>query len=154
MLNRGRTLSLAIDIAEVFGIPTKNIEIGASMITKYGLMTHVVHFIYEKDLAEMEEELQAISPFNKTIFVTPRFYVSQLYQACDHEINQVFRAHFELDNDFTVKFTNSLSKKKDLIKTAIEREKEKKKWKIKIRLILGLMVKLIMKYQNIKKHQY
>ena len=122
MLNRGRTLGLAIDIAEVFGIPTKNIEIGASMITKYGLMTHVVHFIYEKDLAEMEEGLKQLNPDKRSIYVTPRFYVQQLHQACDQEINQVFRAHFEVNNDFSVRFMSSLSKKKDLIQNAVSAE--------------------------------
>ena len=48
--NRGRTLALGEQIAEVFGIPVKNIEIGHSMITKYGIITHVVHFVYNSVL--------------------------------------------------------------------------------------------------------
>lgn len=113
MYNRGKTLALAIDISEVFGVPNKNIEIGASMITKYGLMTHVIHFIYDKDLAEMEEELHLTHKYEKNVYVTPRFYVQQLYHACEKEITEVFRAHFDLNNDFSVKFVSSLSKKKN-----------------------------------------
>ena len=94
-------------------VPTKNIEIGASMITKYGLMTHVFHFLYERDLAEMEDELIRQSPDREdSISVTPRFYLQQLYAVMEAEMNEVFRAHFSLNDHFSVKFVKSLSSKK------------------------------------------
>merc|ERR1719216_311725 len=48
--NRGRTAALAQSLAECYGISPKNIEIGNSTIGKYGVSTHVVHYVYEEDL--------------------------------------------------------------------------------------------------------
>ena len=127
ILNKGKTLQLSIEISEIFGIPTKNIEIGQSMTTKYGIMTRVVHFIYDSDLAEMEEELllqqneEEKNNINNKIYVSPIFYVEQLYLACKDEINQVFRQHFEINTDYETRYVKSLqSKKKKLVDTTLK----------------------------------
>ena len=54
MNNRGRTECLGEHLAETFGIPPKNTEIGNTMITSHGAITHVIHYIYEDDLETME----------------------------------------------------------------------------------------------------
>merc|ERR1712130_666647 len=68
-------------------------------------MTRVIHFVYDKDLAEMEERIQTN--------VSEKYYISHLYQTCNYEIAQVFRKHFSLNNDFNVKFVTSLSTKSE-----------------------------------------
>eukprot|EP01083_Nonionella_stella_P216841 778966_1 len=55
--NRGRTLALTEHLSQVFGISPKNLEIGHSMLTKYGVITHVIHFVYSNDLEAMEQDL-------------------------------------------------------------------------------------------------
>ena len=44
--------------------------------------------------------------------VTPKFFVSQLYASLLHDINQVFRSHFGLNDDFEVQFQYRLGIKK------------------------------------------
>ena len=42
--NRQRQEALAMSLAECFGISFKNMEIGATIIGKYGATTHIVHY--------------------------------------------------------------------------------------------------------------
>ena len=104
--NRGRTQALGESIAEVFGIPTKNIEVGHSMVTKYGIITHLVHYVYAEDLEIMEEEL--LNENEKDAIVTPKFFVAQLFIAAKNDIKCVFCQHFMLNNDFEVEFHHRL----------------------------------------------
>ena len=93
--NYGKRKALGRNIAETFGIPIKNIEVGNSMITKHGIITHIVHYIYQEDLEMLEEEL--IGQIN---FLSPRYFVSQLYLSLKQDINDAFCAHFDLKDDF------------------------------------------------------
>ena len=128
--NRGRTLALAENIAGVFVMPVKNIEVGHSMITKYGITTHVVHFVYTADLEAMEEELLNENNANQ-VNVTPRFFISQLYASLLDDINQVFRNHFGLNNDFEVQFRYKLGvKKRTLTQILDEDEQNEQKWDV------------------------
>merc|ERR1712176_1725184 len=110
--NRGRTQALGESIAEVFGIPTRNIEVGHSMITKYGISTHIVHYVYDIDLETMEEELLNENMSNNQIGVTPKYFVSQLFTSLEPDITRVFRKHFELNKDFQVTFQRRLGIRK------------------------------------------
>ena len=95
--NRGRARALGEGIAEVFGIAAKNIEVGSSMITKHGVITHIVHYLYDEDLETMQQEL-----VDNQIMVTPKYFVSQLFATLKEDINDLFCNHFTLDNDFEV----------------------------------------------------
>ena len=82
--NRGRTQALGENIAEVYGIPTKNIEVGQSMITKYGIITHIVHYVYDEDLEMMEEELLSDnSDMNEGIIMNQKIFCSSII--CCHK---------------------------------------------------------------------
>jgi len=87
--NRGRTYALGQDIAEVFGIPTKNIEVGHSNITKYGIITHIVHYVYDIDLETMEEELLNENMNNNQIGVTPKYFVAQLFASMEPDYSSI-----------------------------------------------------------------
>ena len=101
---------MGFGICEVFGIPPKNLEVGYSMLTKYGIITHIVHYIYEDDLEIMEEEL--LDEIEGQINVTPKFYVSQLYAAMQTNINSVFKQHFSINDEFDVTLQHRLSARK------------------------------------------
>eukprot|EP01083_Nonionella_stella_P080655 221716_1 len=97
--NRGRTMALGQLIAECFRIPTKNIEVGHSMMTKYGLTAHVVHYVYTDDIDTMMQELQ-----DQNLLITPAYFTEQLCISEKNEIENVFRNHFGLNQDFRVQY--------------------------------------------------
>ena len=113
MDNKGRTQALGDNIAEVFGIPHKNIEVGCSMITKYGINMHIVHYVYKDDLEMMEEEL-LYENAAAVIVVTAKYYVSQVFASLAFDINEVFYNHFGLGQNFQVIFHHKFSAQKGL----------------------------------------
>ena len=90
-MKRGLTKTFARHISEVFGIPQKNIEVGYSMINKHGLVTHIVHYVYESDLSVMDEEIRSDNKGNLSHRISAAFFVKQLYSTFEKEINNVFR---------------------------------------------------------------
>ena len=100
--NKGRRKQLSMDISELFGIPQKNIQIGNSTITKYGLITYIVHLVPRSDLKQM-----ALEKHQKRVSV--KEYIDGLYVSLPKEINVVFRKHFDLNEDFDVSLKYNLS---------------------------------------------
>ena len=82
---KGLKFKLSTEIAEVFGVSANNIEIGCVQITKYGIIIHIVHYVYNSDLDELEEQS------NGAISICASFFTQQLYANCITEINQIFR---------------------------------------------------------------
>ena len=95
--NCNKRRSLGRNIAATFGISVKNIEVGNSMITKHWSITHIVHYIYEKDLERMEEEL--IRQIN---FLSPKYLILQLFLSLKQDLNDVFRTDFDLQDNFEI----------------------------------------------------
>ena len=112
--NYGRRNALGKSIAETFGIEIKNIEVGSSMISKYGIMTHIVHYIYEEDLDMMEEELQ-----DQINFLSPKYFISQLFVSLKEDVNNVFSNHFDLNNDFEISLDLKLGIKQRTKRTLV-----------------------------------
>merc|ERR1712154_136526 len=108
---KGLKLKLSTEIAEVFGISEKNLEIGYVQITKYGLIMHVIHYVYSTDLEELEQELIDEAMFN--VSIGPSYYTEQcLYGSFEKEVDEVFRNHFKLKtNDFNVVYNKRYPKK-------------------------------------------
>ena len=104
--NRGRTKALAEHLAECYHISPKNIEVGFSTISKYGATTHIVHYVYDEDLAEMQQHQPDLG-----IASLARLYCHQLYRQHAQDIGQVFRAHFQLNRDFVTSFHNKATKR-------------------------------------------
>ena len=116
--NAGKTLKLSQNIAEVFGVDAERIEVGQSMINKYGILTHIVHCVYVSDLEAMEEEMTEDSD-DRRVQVNARFYISELYESAKimEDISKVLRSHFKLNDDFDVVFQHRVGvKKSDLIR--------------------------------------
>eukprot|EP01083_Nonionella_stella_P251280 867136_1 len=104
--NIGCTKALGQHLAQCFEIPDKNIEVGQSMVTKYGLTTHVVHYVYTDDLDRMAtlraEEFQGQ---NQSIpIITPVYFTQQMCISEQNEIEKCFRNHFELNDDFRIQY--------------------------------------------------
>ena len=57
--NRGKTRVLGSQLTSLFCIQPKNLEIGSTMITKYGGVTHLVQFVSNTDLDLMEDHLHS-----------------------------------------------------------------------------------------------
>eukprot|EP01083_Nonionella_stella_P137001 416977_1 len=98
--NRGRTMCLAESIAEVFGIQPKYIEIGYTMITKCGFITHIVHYVDQEDLDLMEQEAQHPDT------ISALYFAEQLFLSLQSDITTVMRQHFNLNTDFETEYTN------------------------------------------------
>ena len=101
--NRGRTQALGHSLAKLFQIQHKNIEIGSTLIHTTGTITHVVHMLYQTEIDIMEEELMKTGD---QIKVSPHFYTQQLFESLQIEINDLFRDHFNLSEDFTVTYSD------------------------------------------------
>eukprot|EP01083_Nonionella_stella_P314310 1131810_1 len=99
MNNRGRTMFLGESIAEVFGIPPRNIEIGYSTITKHGLITHIVHYVDHDDLEEMQQELQKLSGDAHPQVISARYFTEKMHLSLQTDITEVMRGHFNLSDD-------------------------------------------------------
>eukprot|EP01083_Nonionella_stella_P265660 899652_1 len=92
--NRGRAKRLGESIAEVFGVPHTNIEIGYSRITKNGFITHIVHHVDHDDLDAMQHELQQLSGDNHPQIISPGYFTEKRHLLLQKDITAVMRAHF------------------------------------------------------------
>merc|ERR1712176_879537 len=87
----------------------KSIEIGSTFITKQGAMIHVVHFVDKRELEIFQSQI------SNNLTVTSHFYTKQLYGALRNDITKVFRAHFDLNDDFEVIYYDFIDRKKRMM---------------------------------------
>eukprot|EP01083_Nonionella_stella_P022365 61880_1 len=90
-------------MAQVFGIPYKNIEIGGTVMTKYGFIMRILHFIHESDLASIKEQKGLRGTKASHAFV------DEAYRRFKTQIDHSFQEHFKLTDNFDVKCQHSLS---------------------------------------------
>ena len=55
--NEARTSALGQGLAALYQIQPKNIEIGGTLVHKYGAIVHIVHMVSKSELDTMEQEL-------------------------------------------------------------------------------------------------
>eukprot|EP01083_Nonionella_stella_P195319 719556_1 len=126
-------MCLGKSIAEVFGIAHTNIEIGHTRMTKYGCITHIVHYVDHDDLEAMQQELQQ-SPRDKDppsiSAISASYFTENLYLSLQSDITTVMRNHFKLNGDFDVEYTLSnrtgVRKKSKITDTMLNHENEQK----------------------------
>eukprot|EP01084_Bolivina_argentea_P074739 135556_1 len=107
--NKGLKWKLSSAVSEVFGISEKNLEIGYVQITKYGIIIHIVHYVYQTDLEELEDI--AMEDSKKSISIGAAWFTQQLYGTYMKEMNQIFRTHFQVNNDFNISYHKRYPKK-------------------------------------------
>eukprot|EP01084_Bolivina_argentea_P303790 524596_1 len=90
--NKGKTDKLSKSLCALYEIQPKNIEVGATVITSHGVRTHIVHYIYQREIDAMDSKL------------SPMIYAQQLYQSVKEEIFKTFRDHFDVTKDFEVSY--------------------------------------------------
>merc|ERR1712228_76547 len=113
VINKGKRKKFATNIAELFGIPRKNIQIGNSIITKQGVISHVVHFVNDSDLEQLAVALDEES-------VSIKQYIDMLYASLSKQMNKVCQRHFGLSEDFVVDLNHVLSMKTRTMSPNIE----------------------------------
>ena len=101
MNNKGRTQTLSESLAALFQIPPKNIKVGGTLVHKYGAIVHIVHMVSKSELDIMEEEM---NEDGSGIDVNARLYTKELCLSMESELDELFRDHFELSDEFCVEY--------------------------------------------------
>ena len=90
-------------------LPDKTIEIGNTVLTANGAITHIVHLMSKQSMTGYAEELFGHSP-DRTISA------SEIARRFDRvhrlEISKIFRSHFGLSDAFNVVFCDRISRSK------------------------------------------
>ena len=102
-INKGKRKKLSRSMGLLFGIPYRNIQIGATTLTSHGFYVKIVHFVYPSQL------IQDVNDDEEDDEITPKQYIKQLYSRLQNEINDLFRSHFNLNQDFCVQYQFKLS---------------------------------------------
>lgn len=103
--NRGKTLALSRAMAALFHTSPKCIEIGSTILTKQGSMTHIMHSVHVSELEQYEAQIREGGVDDE---VTPLYYIKLMYASLGDEVNQIFRKHFGFGKDFRVQLVDSL----------------------------------------------
>ena len=83
MNNKGRTEALALSISELFQIQPRNIEIGSSLVHKYGANVHVVHMVNQLEIDVLEQN-------ESNEFNVNGFYTKHLCMSMEKELSDLF----------------------------------------------------------------
>ncbi len=97
--NRGRTRALAESVAALYAIPSKSIEIGATVMSQTGAMVHVIHFVYQRDIDLMQSQRDEYDPE-----ILGRLHTERRFASLKCEFTETVRAHFGLSDDFEVEY--------------------------------------------------
>ena len=90
-------------------VSDKNIEIGNTVLTKTGAITHVVHLMKRQAVTIYAEELFGDSTMDQ---ISPADIARRFYDIRSSEVTEIFRAHFNLSKAFDVVFYDQIGKKK------------------------------------------
>ena len=107
--NRGWRMKLSRSLTELWHIPEKTIEVGATLLTKNGAVTHIVHLMKPDDVEIYGSEIVGVSA---DFEVTPMFIVRQFYGLRRVEVGEIFKSHFGLSEGFDVEFYDRSGKRK------------------------------------------
>ena len=106
---RGLRLKLSQSLTELWHIPSKTIEIGATVLTKSGAMTHIVHLMKSDDVEIYKSVVMAD---RLDIEVTETMIARRFYALRRDEVSEIFKSHFGLSEGFEVDFYDGIGRKK------------------------------------------
>ena len=106
---RGLRLKLSQSLTELWHIPSKTIEIGATVLTKSGAMTHIVHLMKSDDVEIYKSVVMAD---RLDIEVTETMIARRFYALRRDEVSEIFKSHFGLSEGFKVDFYDGIGRKK------------------------------------------
>ncbi len=102
--HRGRTLALSRGIAKIWSTQSKSIEVGTTLLTKQGAVTHIVHYL---DTAEFLQFVSDNQPKHKHD-VTPYCFVRRVYGLLNDQMQQLFQDHFGVGTCFKIQFLDRI----------------------------------------------
>eukprot|EP00485_Elphidium_margaritaceum_P001137 CAMPEP_0202697512 /NCGR_PEP_ID=MMETSP1385-20130828/10856_1 /ASSEMBLY_ACC=CAM_ASM_000861 /TAXON_ID=933848 /ORGANISM="Elphidium margaritaceum" /LENGTH=269 /DNA_ID=CAMNT_0049353997 /DNA_START=16 /DNA_END=821 /DNA_ORIENTATION=- len=85
----GRRRVLSEQIAAVYQVQAKSIEVGSTMVTSHGSRTHIVHYVAQNDIDALQSHVENNSIDGVT--VTAEYLASHSFEANKDEIAAVFR---------------------------------------------------------------
>merc|ERR1719300_144949 len=104
---KGRQKALSRKLTRFWNIPDDTIEVGATVITKQGAMTHIVHDMAKDDLQILGADL---FPSINLCEVTALMVVREVYQQHNEALTKIFRNHYRFTMDsFMVSFVDQSS---------------------------------------------
>ena len=118
----GRTLSLSRGIAKIWRTQSKSIEVGSTLVTKHGAVTHIVHYL---DRAQFEQFV--LDQGDHESDVTPYFFVRRVYHSLNQQITALFLRHFHLEDCFSVHFIDPIERNRTTVNGSWREEAEGKK---------------------------
>ena len=109
LVHSGFRWKMSGSLARIWHIPQKAVEIGATVLTKSGAVTHIVHLMKRDAVDIYAAELFGEQHDDE---VTPIMIARRFYEIRRLEISEIFRAHLDLSNAFSVAFSCRIEKKK------------------------------------------
>ena len=134
LMNRGRTLALSRSVAALWCVPPKCIEVGATILTKHGALTHIVQSVDESDLKAYALEFHGI---DSEVEVTPLFFVKEMIASSTEELTQIFCDHFGFDQDFSVSFYDPMNVHGERRYTSLTQERPRSSKNVMIQRMLS-----------------
>ena len=99
---KGYKMALGEKLCTVFEIPKKSIEIGFVTENVKGCIIHIQHSIFKDNLDELRDELysQQLGEMGQGFVfnITPELFAQNIYQIYAEQVNDIFRAHFRIDD--------------------------------------------------------
>ena len=100
-LYRGWRQKLSRSLTELWQIPDKSIEIGNTLTTSTGTMTHIVHLMKREDIVDAQQMFQfggqEVGRYG--LLIAEQFYASRKVA-----VSKIFRSHFRLGRNFRIMF--------------------------------------------------
>ena len=135
--NKGRTQALSESLADLYQIQPKNIEVGSTLVHRFGAIVHIVHMISKSEMEVMQQELNG-----NNININPRYFTEQLCLSLQSELNQLFQTHYGLSQEFMVEYSVSANVKRRTMTRGMimDNENERRNMDISNRNLLDRIV--------------
>ena len=101
--------SLSRQLAQLWRVSHQNIQIGKTILTKNGSITHIVHLLRCDDLTEFAVE---ICSDDRRSGASTMWIVRQFYKIRSSELTDIFREHFRVGSDFKAVFCDQRDRRK------------------------------------------
>jgi len=109
------TKKLGRSLTQLWGIPEGTIEVGHTVVTKKGAITHIVHFMKRDDISAYSEALYG----DEDDHLSPWLIIRQFYESKKRDLCGIIRTHFGLSDEFIVSVCNRSSVRQNSIKKSV-----------------------------------
>jgi len=113
---------LSRQLAQLWRVSHQNIQIGKTILTKNGSITHIVHLLRCDDLTEFAVE---ICSDDRRSGASTMWIVRQFYKIRSSELTDIFREHFRVGSDFKAVFCDQRDRRKRAMTMGLSQEERK-----------------------------